>query len=353
MMERGEMPQLARWAKRGASAHLRAEPEPVPAIVWTTIATGRGPEAHGIRATGARRLAGMKTPLFVSGDDHLASALAAAGDVLRITRAEPPSAVLRTVKTFWNIASEKGLRVGVVNWWATWPADPVNGYLISDRAFFKVERGEPFDRDVYPPTTLSTFAGLLAPRGERAQRLDLFYARVASRLREGSPPDLEALYLPGLDIFTTQQMAAPPPDLGALDARLQTIRDYYRFLDVLIGEFLGAPATNEVVVLVADPGRRDRQHTGGRLLVTGGPVQTIDLGTVSEREVAPTILHLLGLPISQELGGRVLEEMLAPSFREAYPVRRVTHYGRRQPAPAASGFDREMIEELRSLGYIQ
>ena len=39
---------------RGAHARLRPEPEQVPAIVWTTIATGRGPEAHGIRVARAR-----------------------------------------------------------------------------------------------------------------------------------------------------------------------------------------------------------------------------------------------------------------------------------------------------------
>ena len=40
---------------RGAHARLRAEPERVPAIVWTTIATGRGPEAHGILSADTRR----------------------------------------------------------------------------------------------------------------------------------------------------------------------------------------------------------------------------------------------------------------------------------------------------------
>ncbi|MCP6675077.1 hypothetical protein NL520_27130, partial [Klebsiella pneumoniae] len=36
MMERGELPHLARWMETGARARLAPEPEQVPAIVWTT-----------------------------------------------------------------------------------------------------------------------------------------------------------------------------------------------------------------------------------------------------------------------------------------------------------------------------
>ena len=67
MIARGEMPRLQALLTGGAHAILRAEPEQVPAIVWTTIATGRGPEAHGIRSTGARRLPGMRVPMPLTG----------------------------------------------------------------------------------------------------------------------------------------------------------------------------------------------------------------------------------------------------------------------------------------------
>ena len=58
--------------------------------------------------------------------------------------------------------------------------------------------------------------------------------------------------------------------------------------------------------------------------------------------------------MSRELSGRVLEEALAPEYRAAHPVRSVAGYGRRpRSGPAASSFDRDVIQELRSLGYIQ
>jgi arylsulfatase A-like enzyme len=79
-----------------------------------------------------------------------------------------------------------------------------------------------------------------------------------------------------------------------------------------------------------------------------------DLGRVSERDVAPTVLHLVGLPRSRELDGHVLERALSAEFRAAHPVREVDTYGRRPPAsPTESQFDQRMLEELRSLGYVQ
>jgi hypothetical protein len=60
------------------------------------------------------------------------------------------------------------------------------------------------------------------------------------------------------------------------------------------------------------------------------------------------------MPVSRELDGRVLESALVPEFRAAHPVRSVASYGRRPPARAAeSAFDRDMLEELKSLGYIR
>jgi hypothetical protein len=50
----------------------------------------------------------------------------------------------------------------------------------------------------------------------------------------------------------------------------------------------------------------------------------------------------------------VIEAALTPDFRARNPVRWVASYGRRPPARSAeSAFDRDMLEELKSLGYIQ
>jgi hypothetical protein len=267
--------------------------------------------------------------------------------------------VLRSVKTFWNVASEKGLRVGVVNWWATWPADPLNGYVVTDRAFFKLERGGGPDREVSPPEAFDRLRPFIGTAEEdRARRLDHFAVSAGGVLRGDSRPDIEAVYLPGLDIFTMQRMGeGAGADLAALDDRLAGVRAYYRFVDQQIGEGAAGRDPSEVLVLIGDPGRLARSGDGpafGTFLLEGGPIAAGDLGAASERDVAPTLLHLAGLPTSRELPGRVLEAALSPEFRQAHPVRVVSSLGRRPTARAAeSAFDREMLEELRSLGYIQ
>jgi len=360
LVGRGEMPALAALLARGAHARLRAEPERVPAIVWTTIATGRGPGAHGILSADSRRLTGLRTPLSLDARaGRLAAALGRTTDLLRLTRSQPAGAALRSVKTFWNVASDKGLRVGVVNWWATWPAEPVNGWLVSDRAAFKIEKGLPADREVHPPEGFETLRPLVdASELERARRLDLFHLAAARALRASAPPDLEAVYLPGLDIVTMQQLGeAPASDLAALDAKLAVVRAQYRFVDALLAAATAELGPDEVLVLVGDPGRLARGSAApaeGLLVLAGQAVAAVDLGSVSERDVAPTVLHLLGLPTSRELDGQVLEAALKESFRRDHPVRTVDSYGRRPPSrPADSAFDQDVLEQLKSLGYIQ
>jgi hypothetical protein len=332
----------------------------VPAIVWTTIATGRGPAAHGILSADTRRITGLRTPVSLDAEaGPFAEALGRATDLLRLTRPQPASAALRSVKTFWNVASEKGLRVGVVNWWATWPAEAVNGWLVSDRTAFKIEKGGASDREVHPAEAFETLRPLLdASVPERARRLDLFHTAAARALRSPNPPDLVTVYLPGLDILTMQQLGETPgSDLAALDAKLGAVRDHYRFVDRLVAEEVEDLAPRDVLVLVGDPGRLARagsQPAFGLLALAGPVVAPGDLGSVSERDIAPTVLHLLGLPRSRELDGQILEAALSESFRRDHPARTVDSYGRRPPSrPADSAFDQDVLEQLKSLGYIQ
>ena len=357
MVARGEMPNLESLLRVGASGRLAVEPERVPAIVWTTIATGRGPESHGVVSTGARRLAGMRTPVSPGG--RLASALGDAADLLRLTRKEPPTALLSGVKTFWSAASEKGLKVGIVNWWATWPAEAVNGFVVSDRAFFKLERKGALDREVSPAGAYARLASLPGGEGlDLPRRLDTFAIAALSTLGGGAAFDLEAVYLPGLDIFTSQSFgSAAQADLAGLGARLDGLRSYYRFVDSCLGELSRGLTQGDVLVVLGDPGRLAREAAlppEGILVIAGGPARPGALGAVSERDLAPTVLHLVGLPTSRELRGRVLEAAFDPGFCRAHPVRTVSSLGRRPTSRAAqSDFDAQMLEELKSLGYVR
>jgi hypothetical protein len=303
----------------------------------------------------------MRTPVPLADRTPLSRAVGAAADLLRLTRTQPASSVLRGAKAFWNVASDKGLRVLVVNWWATWPADRVNGQVVTDRALLKLEKGGRADRETHPEDLLERLRPLAAADAppDRARRIDGFAAAAVRMLHHSAGAiDLEAVYLPGLDIVTMQQVggAAARPDVASLAARMDAVQGHHRFVDELLGGLRADMPANGVLVLVGDPGRLARESgtAEGLIALSGSSMAAGSIDAASERDVAPTVLHLLGLPVSDELEGRVLESALSAEFRSSHPVRRVASYGLRpQGRLRESAFDREMLEELKSLGYIQ
>lgn len=64
-------------------------------------------------------------------------------------------------------------------------------------------------------------------------------------------------------------------------------------------------------------------HKKQGLFMASGP--SIDpmgeLAAASILDIAPTLLHLLGQPVPEEMDGRVLEEVLASDFRSVFPIR--------------------------------
>ena len=116
----------------------------------------------------------------------------------------------------------------------------MNGYVVTDRALFKLEKGGPLGARGPP-------AGSVRPRCARwpraadrdaRARIDEFALPRLAPLRAPTPPDLEAVYLPGLDIATMQQLGegGVAGDWRGLDARLDAVRAYYRLATSCIGE---------------------------------------------------------------------------------------------------------------------
>ena len=89
----------------------------------------------------------------------------------------------------------------------------------------------------------------------------------------------------------------------------------------------------------------------GILLAAGGPFS----GGEPEAEatvydVAPTLLHLLGLPAGDDMPGRVWTS--AMGGREAHRVPTWEGPGGRRTPPPSDAADRDKIELLRGLGYL-
>ena len=68
------------------------------------------------------------------------------------------------------------------------------------------------------------------------------------------------------------------------------------------------------------------------------------------------MLHALGLPVSKELAGEPLLSLFDEAFVARFPVRQTDTYG--MPAAGTAErkgqpLDQEMIDRLRSLGYVR
>jgi hypothetical protein len=136
-------------------------------------------------------------------------------------------------------------------------------------------------------------------------------------------------------------------------ARVEALRDYYVFLDHLLSESLHA-GSHELVIVVTEPGRVGTAAEG--LMGIIGDVAGARTVAARQPDVMPTVLHVLGIPISRELAGAVSTELFTPDFLRRYPVRQVASYGR--PAlntrvTRGQALDSEMIDRLRSLGYVR
>jgi hypothetical protein len=348
-----------------------------PARAWTTIATGVPPDVHGVASIETRRVAGVQGTIDTE-TSTIGRIVRTATDLLRLTRPSITSREERRAKTLWEVAAEAGLRTAVINWWATWPATANNGIVITDRAVLRLERGGALDAEIAPPDlyeplrkawpSLRAHAAAVAnhsfgtvndpevlPALRRSAELDATIVGLWEALPEPRR-DLDVLYLPGLDIaqhtlFASGQNTSLPP--SAMAARIDGLRAYYRFLDAVIAPVLKKEA-NDVVMVVTQPGRV-RSTTGGIMTIARQDLSTEandrrDL-QASVFDVMPTVLAALGVPLSRELPGKPL----AP-FNSTAALRYVDTYGKPNVVTATRAgqpLDQEMIDRLRSLGYVR
>ena len=358
------------------NTRVRLEPRPGdagdPARVWTTVATGQPPDVHGVQGLETRRVAGVQGSVAIAQPSPLGRAIRGATDLVRLTRPAIASGTERRAKTFWEVAAEAGLRTSVVNWWATWPARPDAGIVLSDRATLRLERGGPLDAEIAPASlyeslrqrwpeikaraTAQATSALDLPEDETTRATLLRSAELdaiqLALLSEVATPvtDLSVVYLPGLDIAQHTLLGDDQTGLPAstLAARLNALEAYYSALDRLLAPFL-TPAPDELVLVVTEPGRVGGD-AGARVSARGVAVRTHE-GSGAATAVAPTILYALGIPIAGDLPERAPADALRPAVHgsiscapgsDIWPAvgrSRFTHW-----ATAGSGDDRPIEE---------
>jgi len=414
LLAQGKLPNFERLIERGVRAKLESQKPILSPAVWTTIATGRNREDHAIKGFLSPR-SRRDAPALVQSID-------------------------RKVPALWNMLSSAGRSVGVIGWWATWPAEPVQGFVVSDRVAHgrwqswtdgtgseRSTHPEELQRELLPLVVdavrsppmdeILALADFSAEEREAISSADhplpfhgpsvlkfgwceqRTYENIALHLLARSQPDLALLLLVAVDpvSHTFWHYYQPERFGGSVDpdqaARLgRIVPAVYEHDDATLGKLLELVDERTVVMVVSDHGftasgrlpgltrevdyrsvglRKVEEfekpvnigtsgihHPDGILVACGGPIRrgAVPAGQPSVLDVAPTVLALLGLPIGDNMPGRVLEELIEPSYLARHPIQRIRAWEDRVK-PALAGLpspseDHTRTELLRSLGYV-
>ena len=353
----GDLPTMGRLAREGGRVfrYAREQAEP-PASFWTAVATGIPGPDHGVTSLDSFRPLGVETPLARNGPVRLWWNGVAVP--LGLAEYRPVLANRRRAFAVWELASRGGSPVLAVNWWGTFPAEPLPGLVVAHGAFQLLEEGA---QGAIAPESEKKEAENLARRTridkgrERRLAAALPPEAVASVLQRALLPDrfyrqifeeqlvarpkAAALYLPGLDI-------AADGWRGGDVAFTDLVRTELSAADALLERALPGAGT---VVVVLDPGRR-RAGSQGRVLiwrrVACGGQPGGGAGEIRPEAVASGLLRALGLPQSGELPPPPAGCRWAPAQST------VPGYGEPRQGRGPSQQGEEYLKSLRSLGYL-
>lgn len=378
LMQQGHMPALSRLVAAGTHGNLATIHPALSPMLWTSIATGKRPDRHGIH--------GFLEPM-------------PDGSGVR-----PVSSTSRRCKSLWNIAHQNDLRSLIVSWYASHPAEPVDGVVVSDR-FFSDNKGTPIRGSVSPAELtdqlaelrvdtkelLATDMAAFIPRfneikAEEAKPLNALaniIARcasvqsVATRLMLDNEWDLGAIFFDGLDHIGHWFMPYHPPYRPSVSQReydlyKDVVTSAYRFFDMMLESLMAHAGDDTTLLLVSDHGFKsdDLRPTGrgwenpvnwhrqlGIALASGPGIKPDDkFFGATVLDVTPTVLHLLGLPIGADMDGRPWLEITEPSAQpdtvfswDDKPGDAGLHHEELREDPAES---LAAIQQLIDLGYV-
>jgi len=271
----GKCPTFAEMKLTAAWGEIISRPPVLSPLIWTTMGTGRMPEEHGILD-------------FVVTDPE-------SGKDTPITNQ------FRKVHAFWNLLSYVDIKVNIVNWWATYPAEPLNGVMVSERVFYQLFGIRPSLDDpanIYPPEVIEDILALLVEaddigydeitqyvhidRAEFDAALD--EARLAENpfenrinhlrkiiavtrgvfnvghwLLENRPAGVTALYVEGTDTIGHRFAHFLPPKLRWVDETdyrkyKDAMARYYELVDEELGRLMKAAPADTTWIVVPDHG---------------------------------------------------------------------------------------------------
>jgi Tfp pilus assembly protein PilF len=389
-MGAGTMPNLRQLTVEGVRGRLETLHPALSPLIWTSMMTGVDPMHHGI----------LDFVRFKPGTDQK----------------EPITSDERKAPAIWNMASWGDRTVAVFGLWATYPAEPVKGLIVSDRLFTFLFReatppeGVVFPREhegwargvvqdaeasvgfqavqeYLPRLSADEYASALKteqPYGNPISALQRtlvetrVYDALATSWLEKNSPDLTVLYMQGTDTIGHTFAPYAPPRQAAISERdyerySRVPQKYFASVDTMIGRYRDlARKRGAVLMLASDHGfawtegrptelssnahataaRWHRKH--GMYLLWGPGIEPGDHGekTTSVLQVCSTLLAFCGLPAGKDLASPPL-----PGTPIGVPsiVDYAAHYEPSRPAAvstASKAVDDDTLARLRALGYI-
>ncbi len=386
-MAKGSMPNLQRLVEEGQGGVLWSLRPALSPLVWTTMMTGTSPLEHEVLDFARfNPVSGIK---------------------------EPITADERKVPAIWNMLTYAGKSATVLGLWATYPAEPVRGLIVSDRLFsFLFHEDAPPPGVVYPPERESWAREALQraeetvhfdrlaeylpwlTRGEfeRLSGIDDPYSHPVSALRRilvetelyhglamdslgAGQSDLTVIYLQGTDSIGHVFAPYAPPRQKEVTAedyeRYKRVPElYFRYVDRLLGEYRArAEATGSVLMLASDHGFK--WHEGrpthlssfarataakwhllnGIYLLWGPGVASVPShgGQGKVAQVCTTLMDLLGLPPGRRVTG---PSLLENNSESSDPVDYRSHYQPVEAVAVEEAAAQRELDKLRALGYL-
>jgi hypothetical protein len=334
----GGLPNFGRVLDRGASMDLATIRPTQPGPVWATIATGMYPAKNGVRSAASYFARADTTPVDLLPDHCFSHTLVRLGIVTN----EPTTSAALRARPLWAILDDYGITSGIVRWPLTYPAEPVSGFVVTDRFDRFIGSMLEFDSHiVYPPDALPVLRETFEsnPPADPATRTDELYGRALRDLTAIRPVQVAAVRYQGLDTAGHLDVRGEP--FGALDR-------YYAYIDAQIGAVVDRLAPGDLLLVVSGFGMepvtpvkrlaarllRDPDVSGtheqapdGFLLAYGRDVAAGRKQRGSIVDVTPTILYFLGVPIGRDMDGFARADVFSPAFTAQRPIAYIPSHG--------------------------
>lgn len=386
LLDAGLMPSLESLINKGVMGDITTLDPVLSPILWTSIATGKMGDKHGIL--------NFTEPV---------------PDKMEI---RPVTSTSRKCKALWNILSQNNLKSNIVGWWPSNPAEPINGTMVSN--FFqkitseKLEDWKMKDSTVFPealakiiseyrvhPTELTSEHILpFIPKAhlvdqEKDRSLVVLAKNIsecasihgaATWLMENEPWDLTAVYFDTIDHLSHAFMKYHPPQMqGISDEKFDLYKDIingiYRFHDMMLERYIKLAGEDATIIILSDHGfhsdhlRPKRlptepmapalEHRQFGIFCMSGPNILKDERVYGATllDITPTILTLFGLPVGKDMDGKVLtqvfDKQIAPQYIDTWETiegNSGSHPEEIKEDPLAA---QEALKQLIELGYVE